>query len=117
MINEILISDLKVFAYHGVLPEERVNGNNFIINLRITTDFSKAMQTDCLDDTLNYAEVCDVIRTEMAQPSDLLEHVAGRIVDALKSRFPGIQSLDLELHKLNPPVSAECRSAGVRIVK
>ena len=111
--SKVLLKDIKIYAYHGVLPQERVVGANFILNITIDTDFSKAMETDDLKGTISYADVYEVVKAEMAMPSKLLEHVAGRICQALLHRFPAAQAIHLEILKENPPMGADCAKAGV----
>ena len=90
-------------------------GADFLVSLRIGYDLSKAMASDEVEDTLNYAEVYQLVRQEMEQPSALLEHVAGRIVRTLLERFPMVTSVDLQLMKQNPPMGADCKGAGVEL--
>ncbi len=113
--SQIIIKELKIFAHHGVLPQERVVGAYFIMNIAIETDFTAAMKDDVLSGTISYAEVLEVVKKEMATPSQLLEHVAGRICQALFRQFPTAQAIHLELMKENPPMGADCRGAGVSI--
>jgi dihydroneopterin aldolase len=113
--SHIIIWEMKLFAHHGVLPQERSVGACFILNLRIETDFSRAMESDELDGTLSYASVYDVVKEEMAQPSNLLEHVAGRICRSLFLHFPQAEAIQLELLKENPPMGADCKGAGVSL--
>ena len=113
--SQILLKDLKIFAYHGVLPQERVVGAYYILNIVLDTDFSQAMDTDELDATVSYADVFEVVKAEMAVPSRLLEHVAGRITNALFTRFPAVTAIHLEIIKENPPMGADCRGAGVSV--
>ena len=113
--SKIILKDICLFAHHGVLPQERVVGAYFTLNLRIQTDFSRALATDDLGGTISYAEVYDVVRAEMAMPSRLLEHVAGRICQAIFDRFPAAEAIHLEILKENPPMGAECAGAGVCI--
>ena len=112
---QVLLRDLRLFAHHGVLPQERTVGAYFIINLCIQTDFSRAMETDELEGTISYADVFEVVKAEMAIPSRLLEHVAGRICRAILQQFPAAETVHLELLKENPPMGAECSGAGVYI--
>ena len=79
----IHIDGIRLHARHGVLPQEQLTGNDYIINVRASYDISRAMQTDDVADTLNYAEVYNIIKEEMNIPSKLIEHVAGRIADRL----------------------------------
>ena len=115
MTSYITLNDVRFHAFHGVLPQETAVGADFVVNLRLGYDISRAMQTDDVGDTLNYAEVYELVKHQMDVPSKLLEHVAGRIVDAVRKAYPDITSIDLELTKLNPPMGADCRGAGVEI--
>jgi dihydroneopterin aldolase len=115
MTSYITLNDVRFHAFHGVLPQETAVGADFVVNLRLGYDISRAMQTDDVGDTLNYAEVYELVKHQMDVPSKLLEHVAGRIVDAVRKAYPAITSIDLELTKLNPPMGADCRGAGVEI--
>ena len=115
MKSYITLSDVRFRAFHGVLPQESRVGADFTLDLRLGYDISKAMETDDVKDTLNYAEVYNLVKREMAVPSKLLEHVAGRMVKAICQAFPAVTSIDLHLVKLNPPMGADCRGAGVEI--
>lgn len=111
----IYLNEVRFHAFHGVMPQERTVGSDFLVSVRIGYDYAKAMQTDKVDDTLNYAEVYQLVKQEMERPSSLLEHVAGRIADTLVRRFPMVKSIDLSLTKLNPPMGADCKGAGVEL--
>jgi dihydroneopterin aldolase len=113
MNTKIELKDLKFYAYHGVLPQETLVGNNYVINVILTVPLAKAMVSDNLDDTVNYAGVYAIIKKEMAIPSKLLEHVAGRILHSLKRHFPQLTGIKLSVSKLNPPVSGDIHSASV----
>ena len=69
MRTSIHIGTLRFYAHHGVLPQEQKVGNYFKIETTLYTDFSRALVTDELTDTLNYAEICKIISDEMAIPS------------------------------------------------
>lgn len=116
MSSKIYLRNVRFHAFHGVLPQERIVGNDYLVNLVLDYDFSSAMKTDNLEGTLNYAEVYQKVREEMAVPSKLLEHVAGRIAHRLFSDFPEIQKLQLSITKVNPPMGADSDGAGVEVV-
>lgn len=116
MSSKIYLRNVRFHAFHGVLPQERIVGNDYLVNLVLDYDFSSAMQTDDLQGTLNYAEVYQKVREEMVVPSKLLEHVAGRIAHRLFSDFPEIQKLQLSITKVNPPMGADSDGAGVEVV-
>lgn len=111
----IRIEKLRIRAFHGVLPQERQVGGDFTVTLRIGYPWQRAMESDDVADTLDYAAVYCLVNSEMAVPSQLLEHVAGRIVQALLRQFPVISSIDLWLTKVTPPMGADCDGAGVEL--
>lgn len=114
--TEILLPDMRFHAYHGVDPQEQLIGADFIVSLRVATDFRQAMSDDELSGTVNYAELHQAVKSEMEIPSKLLEHVGGRILSRLFRDFPSIVSISLELYKENPPIpNADLRRAGIRI--
>lgn len=111
----IYISDLRLHAFHGVLPQERIVGNDYVINLSVEYPMEKAAETDDVADTMNYAEAVAVIEGEMAKHSNLLEHVAHRICCAILERFPLAASAEIDLRKVAPPMKACCSGAGVKL--
>lgn len=116
MSSKIYLRNVRFHAFHGVLPQEGIVGDDYLVNLVLDYDFSSAMKTDDLQGTLNYAEVYQKVREEMTVPSKLLEHVAGRIAHRLFSDFPEIQKLQLSITKVNPPMGADSDGAGVEVV-
>lgn len=111
----IRLDDVKLFAHHGALPQERATGAYFYISLRVETDFGAALHTDELAGTVSYAALFDTVREEMGVPSALLEHVAGRIARRILERFSMVSAVWLSLTKENPPMGADCRGAGVEL--
>lgn len=111
----ILLENLRFHAYHGVLPQERLTGNDYVVNLRIKYDVSAALTSDDVNDTLNYADVYQLVSQEMSVPSALIERVAGRIGDRLFRRYPVIEEVSLKIVKQNPPMGADCDGAGVEV--
>lgn len=115
MTSKILIENLKIFAFHGVLPEEKILGTYYILNVEIHADLWKAAESDDLKDTINYAEINDILHQEMAIPSQLLEHVNGRIVKKIKNTFPQITFIKIKLTKTNPPMKGEMDGVSVEM--
>lgn len=113
MTTYISLDRMRFYAYHGVLPQERVKGNEFIVDLRLRVDVSQAMVSDEVMDTVNYAEVYEAVKKEMAVPSNLLEHVVGRIAKRLFKEFPTIEEIEVKLSKRNPPMGADINVAAV----
>ena len=114
--TKLLFKNLRFHAFHGALPQERIVGGCFLLNMEVTTGFEAAMQSDKLCDTVDYGAVYELVREEMQKPSKLLEHVAGRICNALFQRFAAIQAVHLTLLKETPPVAhLQCGSLGVEV--
>ena len=111
----IRLEKLRFRALHGVLPQERQVGGDFTVTLRIGYPWQAAMDSDAVADTLDYAAVYRLVQREMVLPSQLLEHVAGRIAKALLRDFPQITSIDLWLTKTCPPMGADSEGAGVEL--
>ncbi|PTL33078.1 dihydroneopterin aldolase [Prevotella sp. oral taxon 376] len=111
----IYLRNLRFHALHGVLPQERVTGNDYELTLRIGYPMEGAMLSDAVAETLNYAEVYQLVKEEMRLPCNLMERVARRISDRLLRQFPEIRSIDLWLTKKNPPMGADCEGTGVEV--
>jgi len=111
----IVLKEMRFYAYHGVLPQERRVGGEYSVTLRVETDLSEAMESDQLEATVNYAELYELVKREMLVPSKLLEHVAGRIAKAVMDNCPQVKGLELKVMKLNPPMGADCQGAGVEL--
>ncbi|MDR1918073.1 MAG: dihydroneopterin aldolase [Tannerellaceae bacterium] len=113
MISKIVLKDMKFYAYHGILPQEKCVGNHFLVNLTLTAPLEEAVLNDELSATINYATVYCLVKNAMDTPSQLLEHAAGRILRSLKNHFPQITEIELSLAKLKPPISGDIHSAAV----
>ena len=109
----VILRNVRFHAFHGVLPQERQVGGDFLLTLRVGYPLDKAMESDKVEDTLNYASLYTLAKREMDIPSQLLEHVAGRIAKAIINAFPAVTSVNLELTKQNPPMGADCDGAAV----
>ena len=112
----INIDKAEFYAYHGVMPQEKVVGNTFWVSLTVEADVFAAAESDRLEDTLSYAEMFEVVKGEMAVPSQLLEHLAARIAKSLRLRFPSITGIDITVTKKNPPIVGQMEGVGVRLV-
>ena len=111
----ISLNRLRFHARHGVLLQERATGGEFIVSVRAKYLFDKALESDNVDDTINYAEIFEIINKEMLTPSCLLEHLAGRIGRSIFNRMPMIESLDITVEKTNPPMGADSDGAAVEL--
>ena len=110
----IRLEGMKIYAYHGVLPQENLVGAYYYIDLKLKTDFTHAAETDELEGTVSYADIFAAVKEEMAITSKLLEHVCQRIASHILKDFPTIEAIDIRLSKENPPMGACAKSVGVK---
>ena len=114
-MGTIRLHTIRLYAYHGCLPEERLIGSDYIVDLEVTGDLEKAAVSDELEDTIDYVKLHQIVRDEMGIPSKLLEHVAGRIVDQILEEFPEIHSVGVKVAKCNPPIMGDVKSVSVAL--
>lgn len=112
----ITLENLKFYAYHGVLEQERKVGGEYTVNISLeVTKPECAVFNDSLEGTVNYATIYQLIKMEMQQPSALLEHVAGRILEKIFTTFASVEHIEIKLCKLNPPMGAAGDGACVML--
>lgn len=116
-MSKIFLEDVKIYAYHGVLPEENIIGTYYILNVEIHTDLWSAAESDNLNDTISYAEINDIIHEEMKINSKLLEHVGGRIIAKIHENFGQISYIRLKITKTSPPMKGEMKGASIELEK
>ena len=101
----IELEGMEFKAFHGVLESEKMNGNLFVVDFRGEVDMSKAVESDRIEDALDYTLIYNAVKREMSIHSDLLEHIAGRIVKAIAADCPQLVSFSVRVSKRRPPVS------------
>lgn len=115
-MDKILIRDLKLFAYHGVNEEEKINGQNFVFDIDLFVDISKPCLSDNVDDTVSYAKVVKTVRRVFtAEKYDLLERASQVVADAVLEEYPRVERVDITLKKPEAPISADFAWVGVQI--
>lgn len=115
MISTIQLNQIQIYAYHGCYAEEQIVGNNFIVDVSLNVDTTIAAESDNIKDALNYVEVYDIVKHEMAIKSHLLENVVARICKHIKTRFNGngLVGGTVKVAKLAPPVGGQMESVSV----
>ena len=109
----IKLEGMEFFSYHGCFAEEQVIGNKFIIDLEVEADIAKAEKSDEISETVNYQTLYDLVAAEMKKKSSLLEHVAGRILDAVHRSSPYISNVSVKISKINPPLGGRMQQVSV----
>lgn len=114
-MGTIQIHTIRLYAYHGCLPEERKTGSDYTVDVRVEADLRNAAKSDRLIDTVDYVEIHRIVREEMALPSDLLEHVCQRIIDRLLREIPTLKMVEVAVAKCNPPIMGDVKSVSVTL--
>lgn len=109
----IEIENMEFYAFHGHFKEEQIVGNKFLIDLSIEADLDKASRTDRLEDTVDYQVAFRIVKQEMEKKSNLLENIAGRILDSIYDRVDGVQKATVRIRKMNPPMGGHINSVAV----
>ena len=117
-MNEIRIKNLEIFAYHGVLEEEKRNGQKFYVNAVLKTDFQKATKEDDLSLSTHYGEVCLQIKEKMTEKSyHLIESAAAAVAEDILLHFPLIEKVEIELKKPFAPIPMDFEYVSVFLEK
>lgn len=111
----IRIEDMEFYAFHGHYREEQIVGNHFMVDVTLETDTGRAGLSDELSDTVNYQAAYLIVKREMEKTSNLLEHIATRILDALFREMEGIIRATVRVSKLNPVMGGRIGRVSVEI--
>ena len=101
----ITVEGIRVFAYHGHLPEEAILGGHFFVSVWVTANTSEVEKTDCLTHTVDYVRIIEIVKEQMAIRSNMIEHPAKRIVDAILP-LQKVHKVKVEVEKIQPPIDA-----------
>lgn len=107
MKGRIILENIRIYSNHGCLEEEKKIGSDYIVNLTVDTDLNISSKTDLLADTVDYVHLNRIIKEEMALRSELLEHVAQRILDRIDTELPTVEKATLKVSKVNPPIGGD----------
>lgn len=109
------IQDMQVHAFVGMYEQEKREGNDFLINISYDAPYEKAAESDQLEDTVNYVEICDAVEKVLQTNCNLLEQVAQKIVVILQEKFPQTNDWEVTVTKLKPPVSQNVKGISITI--
>lgn len=115
ILYKVQLHDLEFFAFHGLYDEERIVGNKFIVNFEVTIDDVSNFQT--IEDTINYVSLFEVIKKKMNHPVDLLEKLAMQIIDEVYLMNNKINSINISIKKVIPPIKGIRGNVGITIQK
>jgi dihydroneopterin aldolase len=116
-LDKIVLKGMRFYGYHGVEKEEKTLGQWFEIDLVLWGDFSQAMYTDNVENTIDYSQVYEMTREIVEGPSvNLLEHLAYKIMNSILL-LPLLEKILVRVKKPQAPVKGLLSYAGVEIVR
>ena len=112
-MNEIRVTGIRLFAYHGCMDEESRIGTDYDVDVSVWADLSRSAETDKLKDTVDYVALNKIVKEEMAIRAKLLEVVAKRIVDRILAEHPMVEKAEVAVSKLAPPIQGDVERVTV----
>ncbi|EDM45325.1 putative dihydroneopterin aldolase [unidentified eubacterium SCB49] len=106
-MHSIHLKNIRVFTNHGCLTEEEKIGSDYLVNLSVKADLSKASESDQLVDTVDYVTLNNIVVEEMEIRSELLEHVGQRIINRVLNELTMVQFVEVSVAKINPPIGGD----------
>ena len=116
-MNTIQLKNIKIYAFHGCLPEEEKIGSDYIVNLSVKANLDKASKSDELTDTVDYVLLQKIVAEQMAIRSKLLEHVGKRIIDKILLEVSQVNYIKIMVAKVNPPIDGDVELVSVTLTK
>jgi len=114
-MGKVYVENIRVYAYHGCLPEETLIGSDYRVDVWVAGDLAVSAASDSLEDTIDYVSVFACVQKEMATPSRLLEHVAKRIVDRIFEASTRVEEVNVKVSKINPPIEGHVAAVAVEL--
>ena len=117
MSDRIALTGLRVRGFHGVLPDERRTGQDFVVDVVLDVDVSSAVASDDVADTVHYGELAERLADVVAgEPVDLIETLADRLVRVCLSH-PRVQRAEVTVHKPGAPIAQQFEDVSVTLVR
>lgn len=118
VLDRIIVKNLKIFAFHGVNPEEKQDGQNFFIDIICDCPLRKAGKSDDIEDTVSYAKIVKTaIAVFTAEKFDLIERAADKVACAVLETYIPIASVTVTVKKPEAPINAEFDYVAVEITR
>ena len=114
-MGKVILKDIRIYAFHGCMEEEELIGSDYIVNLEVETNMHQPANSDLLKDAVDYVQLNTIVKEEMLIRSQLLEHIAQRIIDRILKQFPIVKSVEVKVAKQNPPIGGDVREVCVSI--
>jgi dihydroneopterin aldolase len=118
MNDQIILTGIHGFGYHGLFDHERKDGQDFFVDLTLSVDLSAPSKSDAIEDTVNYAEITDLVVEELtSDPVNLIEKLAGRIAERVLNQHLKVEKVSVTVHKPQAPVAAQLKDIAVVVTR
>jgi dihydroneopterin aldolase len=114
-MGTIKLKNIRTYSYHGCLIEEGKIGSDYSVDLEIRTNLKLSSKSDNLKDTVDYVHLNTIVIEEMAIRSNLLEHVAKRIIDRALAELEMISKIKVGVSKINPPIGGDVEAVTIEM--
>ena len=114
-IDEITLTGVRAYGYHGVFEDERREGQEFVVDVTLYLSTTQAAETDDVADTVHYGEVAErIVAMVGGEPLNLIEGVAARIADDLLT-YDLVRMVAVTVHKPQAPITVPFSDVAVTI--
>ncbi|MBN9176670.1 MAG: dihydroneopterin aldolase [Microbacterium sp.] len=115
VLDEITLTGVRAFGYHGVYPDERREGQEFVVDATMYLSTARAAASDDVADTIHYGEVAErIVALVAGEPVNLLETLAARLADDLLAR-DAVRRVTITVHKPQAPIAVPFGDVAVTI--
>ena len=109
----VKVENMKIYAFHGCMEEEKAIGSDYIVNIEADCFVGDDAFNDVISDTVDYVDLARIVKREMLTRSKLLEAVVKRIIDSSFEEIDVLKKISVTVSKLNPPINADVEAVSV----
>jgi len=113
----VKVENLKIYAFHGCMEEEKIIGSDYIVNISAVCSVGKKVFEDEIGGTVDYVDLARIAKREMSIRSKLLEAVVNRIINSCFNEIPVLEQISVTVSKINPPINADVAFVSVSMDK
>ena len=113
----VKVENLKIYAFHGCMEEEKIVGGDYVVNICAVCRVGKKAFDDEIGGTVDYVDLARIVKREMSVRSKLLEAVVKRIIDCCFNEISILEQISVTVSKLSPPIDADVESVSVSMDK
>ena len=117
MRTTVKVENLKIYAYHGCMKEEKVIGSDYIVNITAVCFVNKEVFQDVINGTVDYVDLARIAKEEMSIRAKLLEVVVKRIIDRSFEEIKVLNKISVTVSKINPPINADVEAVSVTMAE